>query len=381
MDTIEKNEFLREQLDLLKRKQTDENLEWQDIADFRSEYIGNLEHRDTVRKGSKLLYEYIDAGWVNEPRDNIDFGCPNEKYSIQKERYKLQTEKIEMNRWLRELARDELITEKIVNAVADLPSLEIPQYIEPVHCNQSYLVCLADCHFGIEFSIKDFFGNIINEYSPEIFETRMWNLLNKVVQIVNKEHITELNVWELGDGLQGVLRLNSQLMKLRYGIIDSSILYANFLANWLNELSKYVRIKFQMVIDSNHNQLRICGAPKNAFVDENMSKSMLVLIKERLKDNKNIVILENPTGMDYSVLSTYAVLGIHGEVPNIKTAIDEYARAYQTHFDYLIGAHCHHKMNVEVGIDAECLTVRSIIGVDPYGMSLRKTFNPGASLF
>ena len=128
MGTIEKNEFLREQLDLLKRKQTDENLEWQDVADFRSEYIGDLEHRDTVRKGSKLLYEYIDAGWVNEPNNNIDFGCPNEKYSIQKERYKLQTEKIEMNRWLRELARDELITEKIVNAVADLPSLEIPKY-------------------------------------------------------------------------------------------------------------------------------------------------------------------------------------------------------------------------------------------------------------
>ena len=158
MDNIEKNEFLRDQLDLLKRKRTDENLEWQDVADFRSEFNGDLEHRDTVRKGSKLLYEYIDAGWVNEPSgDKVDFGCSNEKYAIQKERYKLQTEKIEMNRWLRELARDELITEKIVNAVAALPSLEIPKYIEPLHCNQSYLVCLADCHFGIEFSIKDFF--------------------------------------------------------------------------------------------------------------------------------------------------------------------------------------------------------------------------------
>lgn len=300
---------------------------------------------------------------------------------LEKTRKKIQTEKLEYSKWLREDARAEMITEKICNAVHELKTLDIPEYIPPIHANKSYLLCLADAHYGIEFEIKDLFGNIINEYSPEIFETRMWNLLNKVVQIVNKEHITELNVWELGDGLQGILRLNSQLMKLRYGIIDSSILYANFLANWLNELSKYVRIKFQMVIDSNHNQLRICGAPKNAFVDENMSKSMLVLIKERLKDNKNIVILENPTGMDYSVLNTYAVLGIHGEVPNIKTAIDEYARAYQTHFDYLIGAHCHHKMNVEVGIDAECLTVRSIIGVDPYGMSLRKTSNPGVSLF
>ena len=34
---MDKNEFLREQLDLLKRKQVDAELEWQDIADFRSE--------------------------------------------------------------------------------------------------------------------------------------------------------------------------------------------------------------------------------------------------------------------------------------------------------------------------------------------------------
>ena len=53
METIERNEFLREQLNLLQRKKTDESLEWQDIADYRSEYVGDMEHRDTVRKGSK----------------------------------------------------------------------------------------------------------------------------------------------------------------------------------------------------------------------------------------------------------------------------------------------------------------------------------------
>lgn len=355
---------------------------WNDVADVLNQLLGTHYGESKFRKDKATFDRILNANrdmFVDSDKQLQDIRIAQRE--LEKTRKKIQTEKLEYSKWLREDARAEMITEKICNAVRELKTLDIPEYIPPIHDNKSYLLCLADAHYGIEFEIKDLFGNIINEYSPEIFETRMWNLLNKVVQIVNKEHITELNVWELGDGLQGVLRLNSQLMKLRYGIIDSSILYANFLANWLNELSKYVRIKFQMVIDSNHNQLRICGAPKNAFVDENMSKSMLVLIKERLKDNKNIVILENPTGMDYSVLSTYAVLGIHGEVPNIKTAIDEYARAYQTHFDYLIGAHCHHKMNVEVGIDAECLTVRSIIGVDPYGMSLRKTSNPGASLF
>ena len=355
---------------------------WNDVADVLNELLGTHYGESKFRKDKATFDRMLNANrdmFVDSDKQLQDIRIAQRE--LEKTRKKIQTEKLEYSKWLREDARAEMVTEKICNAVRELKTLDIPEYIPPIHDHKSYLLCLADAHYGIEFEIKDLFGNIINEYSPEIFETRMWNLLNKVIQIVNKEHITELNVWELGDGLQGVLRLNSQLMKLRYGIIDSSILYANFLANWLNELSKYVRIKFQMVIDSNHNQLRICGAPKNAFVDENMSKSMLVLIKERLKDNKNIVILENPTGMDYSVLSTYAVLGIHGEVPNIKTAIDEYARAYQTHFDYLIGAHCHHKMNVEVGIDAECLTVRSIIGVDPYGMSLRKTSNPGASLF
>lgn len=355
---------------------------WNDVADVLNQLLGTHYGESKFRKDKATFDRMLNANrdmFVDSDKQLQDIRIAQRE--LEKTRKKIQTEKLEYSKWLREDARAEMVTEKICNAVRELKTLDIPEYIPPIHDHKSYLLCLADAHYGIEFEIKDLFGNIINEYSPEIFETRMWNLLNKVVQIVNKEHITELNVWELGDGLQGVLRLNSQLMKLRYGIIDSSILYANFLANWLNELSKYVRIKFQMVIDSNHNQLRICGAPKNAFVDENMSKSMLVLIKERLKGNKNIVILENPTGMDYSVLSTYAVLGIHGEVPNIKTAIDEYARAYQTHFDYLIGAHCHHKMNVEVGIDAECLTVRSIIGVDPYGMSLRKTSNPGASLF
>lgn len=303
------------------------------------------------------------------------------KRELQKERAKLQTEKLEYNKWIREHGRDELITEKIVDAISSLEPFVIPNYIEPVCNNKSYLLCFADPHYGIEFEIKDLFGNIINEYSPEIFEQRMWSLMYDIIRIVNKEGITELNIWELGDGIQGIIRLNSQLMKLRYGIIESSIKYANFLAGWLNELSEYVRIKFQMVIDSNHNQLRICGAPKNSFSDENMSKVMITLIKERIKDNPNITIIDNPTGMNFSLMSTYSILGIHGEVKNLGNSLNEFSRAYQTPLDYIIGAHCHHLRSKEVGINAEALSIRSIIGVDPYGMSLNKTSNPGASLF
>lgn len=207
------------------------------------------------------------------------------------------------------------------------------------------------------------------------------SFFSRTVEIIQKENISTLNVWELGDGIQGILRLNSQLMKLRYGIIDSSIIYANYLANWLNDLSEYVHINFQMVLDSNHNQLRICGAPKNAFTEENMSKAMLVLIKERLKNNPNIEIIDNPTGMNYQIMCNYNILGIHGEVKDSGNAANELSKVYQVPVDYLIGGHVHHLNTKEIGINSEAIGVRSIIGVDPYGLSLRKTSDAGSSLF
>lgn len=58
-----KNEFLLKQKDFLVRKQEDFELEWQDLADMRTDYSGTVEHRDTVRKGAKLINEYISEGW------------------------------------------------------------------------------------------------------------------------------------------------------------------------------------------------------------------------------------------------------------------------------------------------------------------------------
>lgn len=370
---------------MLTRRLDDSTIEWQDIADLRTEYTGEVEHRDTIRKGSKLLYEYLEAGWIHNPAEIKDVPSPanteNTLNQLKKERYKLQTEKLELNRWLRENARDELIVEHICQAVAELEPLDIPAPIYKSHGNREYLCCFGDCHYGVEFELKDLFGNIINSYSPEIFKFRMQDMLEQIIEIVQERGITELNLWDLGDSIQGILRLDSQLMKLRYGIVDASIRYADFISHWINSLSQYVRIKFQMVIDSNHNQLRICNAPKNAFKEENMSKVIISFVKERLKHNTNVEIIENPTGMNYSELVGFRILGIHGEVKNLSESLNKFSMTYKHPLDYIIGAHCHHFTNAEIGRRSESIQIRSVIGVDPYGLSLNKTSDAGASLF
>ena len=223
-----------------------------------------------------------------------------ERRSLEKERKKLQTEKLEYNRWLREEARDELICEHICNAIRELPPLKVPNIL-PAHVSgrvngkREGCLLIADPHYGIDLKITGLFGEVINEYSPKIFESRMWNLLVQVIDICRKEGFTSLNVYDLGDDIDGLIRI-SQLFKLRYGVIESTVRYGRFITEWLNELSKYVYVKYQMVKDSNHCQLRIFNQPKNTFKDENMSYIIAEKLMDRLNSNLNFEFIQNPTG-------------------------------------------------------------------------------------
>lgn len=300
---------------------------------------------------------------------------------LEKAKIKLQTEKLEYNRWLREEARDELICERICEAIKELPKLDVPDFhvVESSYVTRDAALIISDAHYGAEFSIKGLFGETLNEYSPEVFEERMWDLLRQVIKICDKEHINVLHVYDLGDSVDGLLRV-SQLMKLRYGVIESTIRYGRFMTEWLNELTKYVHVKFQMVSDANHSQLRMLGQPKNTFKNENMSYIIAEKFMDRLGDNHNFEFVRNPSGYVFDELAGYRVLGIHGEVKNMETAIKDFASVYKTPIDILIGGHKHHKEADNVGIRVDAVSVPSIIGVDDYSISLNKTADAGATM-
>jgi len=352
---------------------------WQGVADILNELLGTEYTESKFRKQRQAFDKMLAANQSKFSNDKaILDDIAEQRRELAKERVKLQTEKLEYNRWLREDARDELITEKICDAVNSLVPLDIPEHITPVHNTRAYALVYGDEHFGVEYELKGLFGDIINEYSPEIFEERMWDLFHQTVEIIQKENIDTLNVFNMGDFNDGILRV-SQLMKLRYGVVDGTIKYADFIANWLNELTKFVRVKYQST-NGNHSELRLIGQPKGTFTEDNMGKVVTEFIKTRLKDNPNFTYIENPTGFIYAQLACNTVLGIHGEVKNMKTAIDEFSRIYNVPIQYLLAGHLHHNKTEEIGVNSEVINVGSIIGIDSYSLSLRKTANASAKL-
>lgn len=356
---------------------------WKEIVPFvnRELFVDDeSQYRDesAYRKAVKYARDFYEAGVFGVGEDEYYQKLQNEKREIQKVKVQVQTEKLEYSRWLREEARDELITEKICNAISSLPPLDIPQHIYPVHNTRVYTLAFGDEHYGAEFELRGLFGEILNAYSPEIFEKRMWDLFNQTIEIIQKENIDTLNVFSLGDFSDGVLR-TSQLMKLRYGVVDGTIKYADFISNWLNELTKYVKVKYQST-NGNHTELRMLGAPKGTFTEDNMGKVVAEFIKTRLKDNPNFTYIENPTGYIYEELAGCPSLGIHGEVKNMGNAIKEFSSIYGIHILYLFAGHLHHNKAEEVGVNQEVINIGSIIGIDDYSLSLRKTSNASAKL-
>ena len=353
--------------------------DWEAVADVLNTRL----HKDYTSSAYRKAYQYWNL--MNDAIKNCvgsDDDTTREfmiqKRELEKERKKLQTEKLEYNRWLRENAREEIIEEGIYDAISNLKPLDVPEKRVIPETNRGAVLCLADAHFNTEFEIKGLFGEVLNSYSPEIFYQRMWYLRDKVKEIVEREKLSELHIFGLGDDNDGIIRLTDNLFKLRWGMLDSTLIYADFMANWLNEVSKFVNVELYMVEDSNHNQLRLCGAPKNAFKGENLSKVIMHTIKARLHDNPCVTVRDNPTGYIYANIVGYNIMGIHGEVRSLKTAIDNLSRLYGLRLDYLVGGHKHH--SEEYGFDCEGISVGSIIGIDDYSTSLMRSSNASATM-
>jgi len=372
----------------IKIEEKPDDLEWSDIA----KYCGFDCHYDSLRKalqpkyyGGLAIYKYLKDKLINEnvSDDKVLNNLEITQREIYKERQKLRDEKNEYNSLLREQSRLELFFERIDESIDKLIKKKprnIPKSINNDN-NETKIICsFADCHYGVDFDIRGFNNEILNKYNPEVFMERMWKLKDELLNFCEMNNCKNVSIIDLGDSIEGILHL-SQLKSLKGNIVDDIMDYAEFIADWLENLSEDINIDFY-TSEGNHSELRIITGSKGDFPHENLEKIYSRAIQRMLRDNSNIKIHKSLNGLNYFNVNGFDILTAHGNnEKNIKNSIKEYEDTYGIKVNYMLVGHLHCKNEIEIANGKEIIQVRSVMGVNEYSNTIKKTSKSGALMF
>jgi len=359
-------------------------LSWYEIRDLMNSQVEEEYSESKWRKDYTLIkkgYELCLKDKINS--DEIIQKINDKSLELQKERIKLQSEKLEYSKMLRESARSELIEEKILKAIENRPSINVPLiYVKPNNRKKDYILPIADIHYGADFTLYGWQDEILNKYNPEIAQKSMWDILEQYISINENDKINHVHVFNLGDSIDGILRM-SQLQWIKLGNVDAAIEFAEFMSVWLNELSKYSVVDYYTVM-GNHAELRLLNGKRGDFPEENMEKIIAHIIYCNLKNNKNVTIHKCKNHVYQNILGTN-VLAVHGhEEKKLVESLLEYPMIYNHPVDLMLAGHLHHEDIKTIGMNGikniEYIQTPSIIGIDDFSLKIKKTANPGAIL-
>lgn len=305
------------------------------------------------------------------------------KKELEKERKKIQTINLEYNQYVRDISRFELFNEKIKEAIDNMPALIFSNTIQDkFNSKQTAVLCISDAHNGVEINMQTVFNEPINIYSPDILKKRLNKLADTVIKdYKNNFNYKKLIVFDLGDGIQNILRL-SDIAKLKTGVIDSVLQYAEMISQFLNKIQNELNIQIEFsCLGGNHSELRLISTGRN-WESENLGKVIREFIALRLKDNQNIKV-DPYSDFSFKQIEGINILAIHGD--DRKKNINEISYWEQYHnitIDILLMGHFHHQEQISLGYsptgDKEIIIVPSLIGIDEFSRKNRKLARAGA---
>lgn len=365
-----------------------------DYDEFGDSLLGdaNTYNADNIRKASYVLRKFFNL--LDEDYDEFSIDEFEQlKKELKIERKKLQRVNQEYQANLRKEADTELYRELWLSIIENESPIEIKPYsYKRTPTSQTGLLCVADAHYGKEVSLYGIDGEVVNHYSPEIFQARMGKLLHDLVADIQKVPVDRIVVADLGDQIEGILRADKTLRSLRTGVIESANDYANYMASWLCQLYNETGLPVEYyVVGGNHDILRLLDGKKK-FDDENMAMDVRNKIADKIEINKlrtqlehNVVpeiIVHNYSDVAYINLYGMNILAYHGDTKDMKTDISFFENYYGIDVDILISGHFHRNSQESIGYgymgDKEIIRVPSIIGTDDYAKRIRKSARAGA---
>lgn len=351
------------------------DISWDEITDIiNNELYGddyeNYKGSSAYRKAYQNAKRFYDAGvFDNNTNDNHINLLRTEQEKLFKERKKYYDQRREYNKVLASDARAEHLSEELVKAANNLATVK-PLDFSPCEFpelnNKEGLLLLSDWHYGM---ITE---NIWNTYNTDICRWRVQSLVEYVKHYIAEHKITTLHVVLLGDAAHGAIHVGCRVQS-EEDTCDQLMAVSELLAETISELSSSVNTV--KVYSCYGNHLRTIQNKNESIHSDNMEKIIPWWLKERLKNNTKVEIIES----QYKEFTRLNILGseiccVHGDLDNFKnlgvTVNTLFNRLYGDSIDYTISGDKHHLEEFE-SFGIESILVSSLCGTDEYANNKR----------
>ena len=355
------------------------DLTWEELGAILNEELDEGYTSSKWRKNFQVMKKGYNMAIEKDIESNdIIEEIELKKLELYKERVKASDQLRELRKVRRDEARVENIQDTFVEC-AEIISKEKPLKVEsyPSHeGKRAGVIQLSDWHMG------EFIDNFMNTYNQDVFDKRINKLTIDVIEYSKLMDVGTLKVLNCGDFISGGLHIGSRISDEEDSVYQ--IMYvAEAIANMLLEFAKEIdKVEFYSVVD---NHSRVSRNKKESIEQESFARFIPWHLKTRLKDVKNIEIVENKINdvVEYDIgifdIFDEKALFTHGHNDKIPSMVQNLTLMTRVFPIAIFTGHLHRSFEDEVhGIDL--IMNPSAVGSGEYSKSIRKSSKPRQKL-
>lgn len=351
------------------------DLSWDEIAniinkEFRSEET-DYRNESAYRKPYQQAKRYYEAGVFSDLTSEEYLALLRyEQQQVKKERQKLNDERVDYQKSIREEARKEsfieLIERVMSGAIEPLGYKKMP-YIDS---DEDMIVCLSDLHAGIEVN------NSWNSYSVEILRERLCNYLNKIKGIQKIHNCKRCELVLGGDTISGLIHANLRLQN-NENVIEQIKIAITFISEFISELQNdFNEIRVHSV-SGNHS--RISPNKEEHLNGEELDALIPFCLNIKFENNPSVTICDD--GYIDNTINTFVTRGkklfylVHGDKDTPSNVVKNLTLMTGKKPDAILMAHRHHNaFDTQYGV--KVIQMGCVVGTDDHCVDLRITGEP-----
>lgn len=340
---------------------------WEDVCEILNNLLG-ANYRPNTYRNRFQNYDKFRQADLGTTGSSLLEEIKEQRKELEKERIKFRDERNEYNRIIREEARKESYIDMVKRMLSNYAPKSLNYTTPPSYKSDTDMVLVvSDLHCGIEVN------HYLNHFDSDILADRFVTCLSKVIEIQNRHQSENITVL-ISEVISGLIHENLRCEN-NENIIEQFLTVAQYISDFLTELSKHFNNVEVLVMPGNHS--RVTPKKESSLKGENIDNLLIPYLSAVLQNISNIHFHKNNIDESIAMFSVRnnTIYAVHGDKDAPNNVVQNLTMQYGICPKLIYMGH-RHKNSMETVYNTKVISAGCWSGVDNYAIDNRYNTRP-----